>query len=68
MSKLSAKDKKVYKDIYKRYDALITPLLEQSKKDVKEIVNKNFEDIIIQIANSKDARFFNENNEFKNCK
>ena len=68
VSKLSAKDKKVYKDIYKRYDALITPLLEQAKKDVKEIVNKNFEDIIIQIANSKDARFFNENNEFKNCK
>ena len=68
VSKLSAKDKKVYKDIYKRYDGLITPLLEQSKKDVKEMLDKNFEDIIIQIANSKDAMFFNENNEFKNCK
>ena len=32
------------------------------------MLDKNFEDIIIQIANSKDAMFFNENNEFKNCK
>jgi hypothetical protein len=68
VSKLSAKDKKVYKDIYKRYDALITPRLEQAKKDAKEIVDKNFEDIAIQLANSKDERFFNENNEFKKCK
>ena len=68
VSKLSAKDKKVYKDIYKRYDALITPRLEQAKKDAKEIIEKNFEDIAIQLANSKDERFFNENNEFKKCK
>jgi hypothetical protein len=68
VSKLSAKDKKVYKDIYKRYDALITPRLEQAKKDAKEIIDKNFEDIAIQLANSKDERFFNENNEFKKCK
>ena len=65
---MSAKDKKVYKDIYKKYDALITPRLEQAKKDAKEIVDKNFEDIAIQLANSKDERFFNENNEFKKCK
>lgn len=42
--------------------------LETVNKETKEVVDKNFEDIIIQIANSKDAMFFNENNEFKNCK
>jgi hypothetical protein len=42
--------------------------LETANKGTKEIVDKNFEDIAIQLANSKDERFFNENNEFKKCK